>query len=166
MIIEDRVMYLEKELNRIKRRNSRLLTGIGFCLITLAAILGFFSIPTAAQASRRETKQIRANNFILEDKDGRKRAELAMDEDGPMFRLNNENGSMSVALYIHDRDKAGLSLFDANGNVRASVSLVQNVPLVFLYDESGNARAQLFFSNQTGPGIKLYDEKHNLLPIR
>ena len=64
-------------------------------------------LPRAAEAS----KELRANNFVLEDANGKPRASLGMDGDGLELRLKYGNGNIGIALCLHD-DKVVLSLSD------------------------------------------------------
>ena len=58
-------------------------------------------------------KEIRANRFILEDKDGNKRAELSMEKDGPYLHLFGENDKVCLGLTV-GKDGPDLQLFDKN----------------------------------------------------
>jgi hypothetical protein len=157
--------YSSKEVYTVFLTLPWLVVGAGLCFMSVAVIYAYGQyrmtfLPRATEAS----KELRANSFILEDANGRVRASLGMSEDGPVLRLNNENGDMGAALYLHD--KSGLSLFDKSGNTRAFLGVVKNAPVLFLFDENGKARARLFFTKETGPGLSLYDAKGQLVPIR
>ncbi len=91
MTIEERLEVVERELAELK----------------------------AAQA-QEIGKVIRANQFIVEDDNGKTRAELVINKDGP-----------------------SLSLFDKNGNPRALLSALKDGPRLELFDENGKPRAGL-----------------------
>jgi hypothetical protein len=165
MTAEERLEKLEWGLNRAKRNNRWLLAGISLFSIVMAVIGLLGLAATTAQATGEKPKEVHATNYVLDDNDGKTRAQFFMSEDGPVLRLNDEKGIGRAILFVHD-DGEGLSLFDENNRVRASLSLIQKVPVVFLYDESDNARVKLYYSEKTGPGVSLEDDKGNRLPIK
>ncbi|MHC4682334.1 MAG: hypothetical protein ACYTEK_27045, partial [Planctomycetota bacterium] len=65
-------------------------------------------------------KEIRANRFILEDKNGNKRAELSMEKDGPCLCLFGENGKVCLGLAVNENGPC-LMLRDENGSADLSV---------------------------------------------
>ena len=110
MTTDERLDKLEKELARAKRRNRRLLAVVGL-------VVGAFALVwIVARAGCNAQSVIRANAFVLQDENGKARAELRMDKDGP-----------------------GLSLFDAAGKTRAGLTVVKDAPMLSLYDENGKA---------------------------
>lgn len=68
----------------------------------------------AKQAVGRAEKVIRANRFVLEDENGKVRAFLTVDKDGPRLALFDENGKVRAELSVV-KDGPGLGLYDGNG---------------------------------------------------
>jgi len=168
MTTDERLEKLERELSRARTRFRWLVVGAGLCIISVAVIYAFGQyqttfIPRAPRAAET-SKEIRANNFVLEDANGKPRASLGMDEDGLELRLRYGNGNIGAALCLHD-DKVVLSLSDNNGKPRAVLGLTQKVPLLCLYDEKEEPRATLAVTAD-GPHLVLRDEKGKPLPIR
>ncbi len=58
-------------------------------------------------------KEIRANRFILEDENGKTRAEISMEKDGPCLHLFGENDKVCLGLTV-GKDGPDLRLFDKN----------------------------------------------------
>ena len=164
MSIEERLETLERDLRRANRRNRLLLgtVGLGLGIAVLSWTAGLRT--AAAQTSRTTLKEVHANRFILEDANGRTRAELYMTEDGPMLRLYSEHKKSRVVLYIHG-SQAGLEFKDENDKLRSFLGVGMNVPMLTLYDENENPRATLNVM-KTGPYLGLVDEKGKPLPIR
>jgi hypothetical protein len=164
MTTEERLEKLEWGQNRAKRINRWLLAGIGLCFVVMVVVglLGLTAAP--AQATGEKPKKVHATNYVLEDNDGKTRAQFFMSEDGPVLRLNDEKGNIRAALYVHE--KAGLSLYDENGKMRVAIGVVQKMPVLFFYDEADNARVKLYYSEKTGPGVSLEDDKGNRLPLK
>lgn len=165
MTTDERLEKLERELSRARTRFRWLVVGAGLCFMSVAVIYAYGQyrtgfLPRATEAS----KEIRANNFVLEDANGQPRASLGMDEDGLELRLKYGNGNIGAALCLHD-DKMVLSLSDNNGKPRAVLGVTQNVPLLCLYDEKEEPRATLAVTAD-GPHLVLRDEKGKPLPIR
>lgn len=80
MTTEKRLEKLEKELGLAKRRNRWLLGGVGLVLGMFA--LAWATIGTAGKAQAQATgpakKVIRANEFVVEDENGKPRAGLSV----------------------------------------------------------------------------------------
>jgi len=151
-------------LNREKGRIRWLLAAVVVCLVSVVVVYGLGLTRMTARASGDSSKEVRANNFVLEDGNGKTRASLGMDEDGLELRLKYKNGNIGAALCLHD-DKVVLSLSDNNGKPRAVLGLTQKLPLLCLYDEREEPRATLAVLAD-GPHLVLRDEKGNPLPIR
>ncbi len=160
---EERLAKLECELARANRRFYVLLTGVSVFL-GLVAALWVLGLSAKALASGRASKEVRADSFILEDKNGKARASLSIYEDGPMLRLESEDGKMGAALYLSD-DRAGLTLNDQNGKHRAVLAVTQNTPILCLYDEGEEPRASLAVSKGRAY-LTLLDENGKPVPIR
>jgi len=164
MSIEKRLETLERDLSRANRRNRLLLGAMGLGLGIAVLIWAAGLRTAAAQTSGTALKEVHANRFILDDGNGRTRAELYMTEDGPMLRLYNENKKSRAVLYIHG-NQAGLGFKDENDKLRSFLGVGMNVPMLTLYDENEKPRA-MFNVLKTGPYLGLTDEKGKPLPIR
>jgi len=167
MTTDERLERLERELSRARTRFRWLVVGAGLCFMSVAVIYAYGQykmtfLPRATEAGTG--KELRANNFVLEDANGRVRASLGMDEDGVELRLKYGNGNIGAALCLHD-DKMVLSLSDNNGKPRAVLGVTQKMPLLCLYDEREEPRATLAVLAD-GPHLVLRDAKGNPLPIR
>ena len=160
MTTDERLVKLERELIRSRRRFRWLVLGLGFCFIPAAVMYGSRSRSDAVEVS----KELRATSFVLEDANGKPRASLGMDEDGLELRLRYENGIIGAALCLHE-EKVVLSLADNGGKPRAVLGLTKNMPLLCLYDEKAEPRATVALLPD-GPHLVLRDEKGNPLPIK
>jgi hypothetical protein len=164
MTTEDRLENMEAELKRARGRIRWVLALAGLCLVSTVVVYGLGRARMTAHASEGTSKEIHANNFVLEDANGKPRASLGMDDDGVVLRLRYGNGNIGAALCLHE-DKVVLSLSDNNGKPRAVLGLAQKMPLLCLYDEKEEARATLAVLAD-GPHLALRDEKGEPLPIR
>jgi hypothetical protein len=95
-----------------------------------------FGLDTAwAQSS---TKEIRANKFVLED----------------------ENGKIRAELYAAKDKGGGLSLYDENGKLRAVLGAGKEGTALVLMDDKPVARIALGAgTNKDEPSLSLRDEK-------
>ena len=98
MTIEERLENMERELGRLKRRNRWLL---GAVLLVVGGLIAPGVFETTAVRARsqeaRTTKEVRARSFILEDENGKHRAWLGVDKDGPSLSLWDEKGKIRFA---------------------------------------------------------------------
>jgi hypothetical protein len=124
MTTEERLEKIERDLAETKRRNRWILGS------ATALILG--SLFLAAMSGNNRT--IRANEFILIDKNGKTHAQLTRMKDGP-----------------------GLFLYGENGKKRVGLAVMQNMSVLFLRDENGKDRACLFNLTEDGSGMVLHD---------
>jgi hypothetical protein len=158
MTIEERLANLERELARAKRRNRHLLV---FALVAGgAAVVAAAWIGTPgkvlAESGAKAPNVVRANQFILEDADGRLRAELSVFMSGSVLRLYDENRKRRAGLDV-DKDGATLDLSDENGYPRARLSAGKDGLALALADEKGKVRVMLDV-DKDGPGLRLCDE--------
>jgi hypothetical protein len=118
MTIEERLEVLERELGRAKHRNRWLLAAVGVAVAVLTLAWTWNKNTPAAQAQVAPPgapgKVIRANEFILEDADGKTRAILSVGEAGPGLLLIDEKGKPRAMLNVN-KDGPRLILYDANG---------------------------------------------------
>ena len=156
--VVERLEKVERHLRVEKRRNRWLLAtvGLGVVGLVLAWILGGTTTTAQAQGASSGLKEIRANRLILEDQNGKSRAELAVDKDGPRLVLTDQNGKIGATLNL-DKDGSGLALLDETGKPRLSLDAFKSGPILNLHDQNGNSRAILEVTN-AGPRLTLRDE--------
>ncbi len=139
MTIEERLENMEREMGRVRRRNRWLL---GTILVVVGGLIVPAVLETTAFRARAQVagtaKQIRANDFVLEDQNGETRAILGVGKYGP-----------------------SLTLYDENGKARAELGMFKNGPSLNLYDEKCNPRGMLAMIKDR-PGLLLFDENRNL----
>ena len=153
--MEERLGRLEEKLSRTERRYRFVLASLGTAVITSVVIWVALGTAGRAQAQKptEATKVIRAKGFILEDENGKTRAQLSMNELGPGLVLYDENGNGLAVLYTFK-----LSFFDEKREVRARLLVTGRESVLDLFDEKGVCRTGLRFG-YAGPGLWLYDEK-------
>ena len=138
MVTENVEERLER-LERTTRRYRLVLAGIGTVVLVCAVIwvvLGGVG-RVQAQQSAKAGKVIRANKFILEDENGKVRAELTMDKGGPILELGNENGKVRAELFTDSSGRPWLALYNKYGNcIRLTIS--KDGTALDLFDESGS----------------------------
>lgn len=114
--------------------------------------------------SQRKRKTVKAQEFVLEDEDGKERAALRMDSaqnasllfrdlggniklhagvsaDGtPRVDLHYSAGKGSIQLEADDQSNtAALTITGPNGTVQAAIGVARNgTPVIVLLDEEGN----------------------------
>lgn len=139
MTIEERFEILEKELAAAKRLIHRLMFGAG---LVLGMCVLFVAVHGGAGVAHGQTGErvIRAKRFMVEDDQGRIRAGLYVDEDGPKLFLSDENGK-----------------------VRACMGVFKNVPNLYLYDEKGAAPLAGLYVWENRPCLVLWDNNRQIL---
>lgn len=107
MTTDERLDKLEKELARAKRRNRRLLAVVGLAMgvVALVWIVGLVGgkapVRTFSDALRESSAAgtvIRANQFVLEDQNGKSRAGLGVAEGSAGLVLTDEDGHLCASL--------------------------------------------------------------------
>lgn len=101
-------------------------------------------------------KVIRAGKFVLENTEGKPRAILSVDDNGPgWLALYAADGKPGIILRM---DVAGptLAFYDENGNKRVSLSVTAAGPRLRLLDEGGKGCAALDVT-EWGPVLALFD---------
>ena len=92
--------------------------GLSVFGVVLAGILGF----RMARGRRRRT--VEAENFIVRDSTGTRRAKFGMSEDGGVrLRLFDENGVCCVSLGVTPTEYARLHFRDQHGALRAGLGV-------------------------------------------
>jgi len=113
MTIEERLENMEREVGRVRRRNRWLL---GAILLLAGGLIVPLAFRVQAQGAGA-AKVIRANKFVLEDKNGKERASLLVTGFGSWLSLDDENGETRIGLGIF-ADDPSLTLYDENGKER------------------------------------------------
>ena len=106
----------------------------------------------SAQPAGDLLKEVRANRFVLVDKNGTPRAWMGMVMGMPKLSLDDENGTPRAVLAM-----SRLNLLDMNGKTRIVLGVSKNGPVVGLSDENSKPRARLIAS-KNGPMLDLYDK--------
>ena len=130
----------------------------------------------ALQKVKATPKTIRAKKFILENENGKLRAELSSTKDGPKLYMFDENGKERAILGI-SADGPALTLLDENGKSSVCLSVLKEGPQLHLWDENdlgislsiignvamvsmsdhGKLRAAMN-TTEVGSGLKLFSE--------
>ena len=172
MTIEDRIEnLLVRERSRVTRKSCLMaLAGlaVGFSVLFGAfgswplagsfLVLGFCVLAWVVTGTT--SKVICANAFILEDANGKVRAMLVMQENGPGLALTDENGMSRVALVVN-KFGPGLFLADANSKERVCLEAREDGLVgLGLHDENGTLRAWLALTKD-GQGLGMADKNGN-----
>ena len=108
-----------------------------------------------AQGANDEPKVIRANQFILEDDNGKTRAVLDVGKDGvPGFYLYDENATPRAMLGVTNYG-AMLALCDKNGKTVASLAVSDDGTSLRLSDDNGKPRLRVDVGKDGVPGLTL-----------
>ena len=158
MTTDERMEKMEGQLARVRWFNRCLIVCI---VLSLGAWFILNTFGSERVWSQSGAKEIRANCFILEDENGKRRALLGMGMGGPSLMLLDENGK-SRALLAASKDGLELSMYDENGENRAKLIVAKDVLALGLRDENNKLRAMLAVLKDIGPGLSLYDENENL----
>jgi hypothetical protein len=103
-----------------------------------------------------EPTVIRANQFILEDGNGKTRAVLDVGKDGvPGFYLYDENATPRAMLGVTNRG-AMLALCDKNGKTVASLAVSDDGTSLRLSDDNGKPRLRVEVGKDGVPGMTLF----------
>jgi len=180
MTTDERMEKMEGQLARVRWFNRCLIVCI---VLSLGAWFILNTFGSERVWSQSGAKEIRANCFILEDENGKRRALLGMGMGGPSLMLLDENGKSravlavikegpslglldengkSRALLAASKDGLELSMYDENGENRAKLIVAKDVLALGLRDENNKLRAMLAVLKDIGPGLSLYDENENL----
>jgi hypothetical protein len=155
MTTEERLEQVEGQLGRVIWLNRCLVASI--VLFLGACVMKNSVMPETAWA-QSGGKEIRANQFTLEDENGKLRAALGVNKGTAGLMLFAENGKPRAMLRV-SKDGPGLYLLDENGKPRAELSMDEDVPGLVLHEENGNVRAMLAVGKE-GPMLGLNDENN------
>ncbi|MFH1023284.1 MAG: hypothetical protein V1809_07820, partial [Planctomycetota bacterium] len=100
--MEQRLENMERQLGRMRRFNRWLLVVVGLAVggWWLLGVGGLRPIISIAQAGEGGNKEIRANQFIVEDENGKTRIVLGVVKGGPGLILFDEGGKPRATLFI------------------------------------------------------------------
>ena len=143
------------------------------CWLLVVIVMGIAGVSCVAR-----TKEIRATSFVVEDYQGKRRAELGMSEGkstlqlfgenegprivmsvgeaGPIVSLLDETGMPRIGLSVAE-DSPQMSLLDETGTARIGLSVAKDSPQISLFDKTGTARIELIMS-EPGAGLALSDK--------
>ena len=139
MSTEERIERLEKKLARLKRRDRWLPAVILLAAGAWIAFAGFGRMTSKAGAltEAQGHKTVRANAFILLDKNDKERASLAMTKMGPALTLYDEKGKTRALLVATRMIGPALRLYDEKGKTRVSMDVRYGEQALWFYDEKG-----------------------------
>jgi len=134
--------------------------GLSVLGVVLAGILGF----RMARGRRRGT--VEAENFIVRDSTGTRRAKFGMSEDGGVrLRLFDENGVCCVSLGVTPTEYARLHFRDQHGALRAGLGVFPTdagVGAVF-NDQAGRPRMTVSVLETGAADVRVLDEDGRIL---
>jgi hypothetical protein len=125
-------------LGNLEKQNRKLKV-VGLVAFLMTLVLGV----TAWTGSKH---MVYEGEFVLTDKNGKKRGHLFVDEIGcPNLDLIAENGSIAASFGLFSAYGAPfLSLSDENHQTRVNIGLIPSgVPFITLYDKHGNTAWQV-----------------------
>lgn len=111
---------------------------------------------------RKRAKAIRAKELILEDDQGRRRADLRMDEDNnTVLRFADENGVCRMLLGLTAQGNPRIVLAHADGSGRLEIEANQEVQStgVLLTGATGKVQAVFAVTGNGLPVVVLFDEQ-------
>lgn len=149
MTTEERLEKLERELTAAKRRN-RWILGCGATLILCCLTIA---------ATPRGNRTIRANEYFLEDENGKPRAHMSADKNGPGLSMTDENGKIRTMIDVGKKGP-GLAMYDENDKIRAMLFVGKKGTSLSMNDENGEARAHMVVG-KNGPILQMDDENGN-----
>ena len=108
-----------------------------------------------AQGANIDLKVIRANQFVLEDDNGKTRAVLDVAKDGvPGLYMYDDNGTPRAMLGVSNYGSV-LALCDQNGKTLVSLTVSNDGSSLRLADDHGKPRVRLEVGNDGVPGLAL-----------
>lgn len=163
MTTDERLEKLEKELIRTKRHNHWLLATAGLVVLSLFLAKIFLGTEHSAYAQGQgtEKKVIHANTFILEDENGKMRATLAMEKNGPQLALFDEKREPRAVLAAPD-DGPRIVLTDEKGNIRAWLMVIGEGSGLVLTNEKAKGGVELVVRKDS-PALSMTDDKGKTL---
>jgi hypothetical protein len=112
----------------------------------------------SADRSAPPLKCVVAEQFVLVDSHGERRATLSLDGDGgPSLTLSDASGRARAAVRLGVDGAPSVVLYDTIGRRRVEVALkAGGAAGLGLYDETGEGRAELVVSGSGAPGLSLF----------
>jgi len=166
---------LARRLDGVERENRRL-KQVGVVALAVIAAVVLMGQATGGKVA----KVIEAENFIVRDEHGRKRAELGAKSGNVGLAFYGNSGLASISLYLYQGASPSLMVVDKHrklaaflspsglglqvkNNSRAALRLDDDgSPRLVLYDKNGmfsqNKRAALELDNDGSPKLVLYDK--------
>ncbi len=160
MTTDERLERLERELALSKRNNRWLLATVATIILLVILARTFSGTENTAQAQGKGSnpKVVVANEFVLEDEMGRRRAVLEAHKGRALLAMMDENGKIRISLDALNSEP-GLSLFGEEFDVRAMFGMQEKAPGLILWDESNNPRFVLVLDKKLGSTLKIMGEK-------
>lgn len=120
-----RVAHLEKQNRRFK------VAGMAVCIAAAAVLL------MGQAAPQRTAKTIEANEFVLKDSSGVKRASLNLDIGGPNLSLDDSRGMSRLEMGLYPGGSPTLRMFDPEHNVSVYLESTEDGTQLLLSDKNG-----------------------------
>jgi len=113
-----------------------------------------------AESSARSSappRRVVAEEFVLVDARGERRATLALEDGAPALALSDANGGVRAAIRLSIDGAPSVVLYDTSGRRRLEVALrPDGAAGLGLYDEGGEGRAEVVVSGSGAPSVSLY----------
>jgi hypothetical protein len=142
---------------------------VGISVTSSLATLGLFLVVWGGQAALAKDnpapqREVRANSFLLVDKDGKPRADLGLLTDGnPALTFYDKERKPRAILGVANDGSPVLFFIDKNGKRRAGLTTsAAGSPDLKLSDKDGKPRAILGVSVEGEPSLILSDENRAL----
>src|SRR3984893_6925585 len=112
----------------------------------------------SAERTVQPLKSVVAEQFVLVDSHGERRATLSLDGDGgPSLTLSDAAGRARAAVRLGVDGAPSVVLYDTIGRRRVEVALkAGGAAGLGFYDETGEGRAELVVSGSGTPGLSLF----------
>ena len=151
-------MDLHARMERLERENKRLklIGGAVLLLFGVCLMLGF--------APADNPQEIKAERFLVIDKDGKTRAVLGMDRNNAALLMSDPTGRRLLSVKFAPDGVSALVFFDSNGTPRLELALTRTGPVLNCIGEDSELRASL---DGAGPSstLKMYDAGSNAKPV-
>jgi hypothetical protein len=162
--MQSHVRSLSERVDRLERQNRRL-RWLLLGLPVVALLVG-----AQAQQAVWKGKTVVAEEFILNDPNGKTRASLRVEKDGPRLMLTDKDGRVRVSLAgdsegDHQKDGPHLWLMDKDGRVRVNLAADNdgNGPGLHLANATGKLLATLRTAKNLYGMLGLYENEQ--MPI-
>lgn len=102
-------------------------------------------------------KRVIAEEFVLVDSRGERRASLKLEDGAPALALSDAAGGVRAAIRLSIDGAPSVVLYDTSGRRRLEVALKPDGAAgLGLYDERGEGRAEVVVSGSGAPSVSLY----------